>query len=389
MTHGFAVRIHDMDFAYDAEQELVIATVRKFAERDLRSWAVEADTNATLPSKLISAATDMGFFVDAVPASAGGMLDSPYSHLTRVLRSYELGRGCAALSALLECNVEPALAVGQWGTLHAQRELFESLAGGGFATTARDSRGDLEIVSDGKGLRINGHIGPVPGLALSSHVLLLAAADKQPVVLLIATSSCNIDVVATSGWRAAKWATMRCQQAVVDEEHIVAIGPHAAAITDCILAWHRCSLAARAAGVAAAAMEHAERYGRERVQFGQAIGNFESLIRLREDSQTAAAMGKLAAQFAGWSCDQLGAQLATSAMPNAKLASAAWDAASRARIVACDAVSKSTIDAVQIFGGYGFVADYPVEKLMRDARAFEALLGDERLERTLRARNAA
>ena len=67
----------------------------------------------------------------------------------------------------------------------------------------------------------------------------------------------------------------------------------------------------------------------------------------------------------------------------------AWHAASRAHIVASDAVSKSTIDAVQIFGGYGFVADYPVEKLMRDARAFEALLGDARLERTLRTLQAS
>jgi alkylation response protein AidB-like acyl-CoA dehydrogenase len=52
-------------------------------------------------------------------------------------------------------------------------------------------------------------------------------------------------------------------------------------------------------------------------------------------------------------------------------------------------VSRATIDAVQIFGGYGFVNDYPVEKLMRDARAFEALYGDERLGRVLAARAAA
>ena len=61
----------------------------------------------------------------------------------------------------------------------------------------------------------------------------------------------------------------------------------------------------------------------------------------------------------------------------------ALDLASRARVLAGDVVAKATIDAVQIFGGYGFVNDYPVEKLMRDARAFEALLGDERLGRVL------
>ena len=65
----------------------------------------------------------------------------------------------------------------------------------------------------------------------------------------------------------------------------------------------------------------------------------------------------------------------------------ALDLASRARVLAGDVVAKATIDAVQIFGGYGFVNDYPVEKLMRDARAFEALYGDERLGRVLAAKS--
>ena len=52
-------------------------------------------------------------------------------------------------------------------------------------------------------------------------------------------------------------------------------------------------------------------------------------------------------------------------------------------MIAGDCVTRATIDAVQIFGGYGFVNDYPVEKLMRDARAFEALHGDERFGRVL------
>ena len=60
-----------------------------------------------------------------------------------------------------------------------------------------------------------------------------------------------------------------------------------------------------------------------------------------------------------------------------------------ARVLAGDVVARATVDAVQIFGGYGFVTDYPVEKLMRDARAFEALHGDERLGRVLAARAAA
>jgi alkylation response protein AidB-like acyl-CoA dehydrogenase len=139
-----------------------------------------------------------------------------------------------------------------------------------------------------------------------------------------------------------------------------------------ILTWARVSLAARAVGVAAAAMEHAAAYGRERVQFGRPIGRFESLARLRDASETRIAAARALVLEAAWKVDTAAADAA--------------DAASRARDFAADVVSQATIDAVQIFGGYGFVNDYPVEKLMRDARAFEALLGDERFDRILAAR---
>nr|MBA3538952.1 acyl-CoA dehydrogenase [Deltaproteobacteria bacterium] len=141
-----------------------------------------------------------------------------------------------------------------------------------------------------------------------------------------------------------------------------------------VLAWARTSLAARAVGVAIAAMDHAERYAAERVQFGQPIGTFESLIRLRDDALTNATAARLLVLNAGWALDQGHAD--------------AGELASRARVLAGDVVARSTIDAVQIFGGYGFVNDYPVEKLMRDARAFEALHGDERLGRVLRQKES-
>ena len=105
------------------------------------------------------------------------------------------------------------------------------------------------------------------------------------------------------------------------------------------------------------------------------IGRFESLIRLRDDAETSAIAARQLALYAAWALDHDVTQ--------------ASDLASRARVLAGDAVTRATIDAVQIFGGYGFVNDYPVEKLMRDARAFEALHGDERLGRVLAQKGMA
>src|SRR5258706_2622892 len=105
-----------MDFALDQDQQLIADTVRRFADRDLRAWAADADRAGAPPDRFAQVSGELGFFLDAVPADAGGLLEGPYSHTTRVLRGHELGRGCAALAALLQTNVEPALAATPWGS---------------------------------------------------------------------------------------------------------------------------------------------------------------------------------------------------------------------------------------------------------------------------------
>nr|MBA2342986.1 acyl-CoA dehydrogenase family protein [Thermoleophilaceae bacterium] len=153
-----------MDFALDDEQGMIVQTVRRFVDKDVRTWAADADRAGAPPKRLGELAGEMGFGLDAVPELAGGMLDGAYSHLTRALRGLELGRGCAAMAALLESNVEPALATAAWGSDPARAALFGSLTAGGTATTGRDFRGNLTI-DDARGeLRITGTIGPLPVL---------------------------------------------------------------------------------------------------------------------------------------------------------------------------------------------------------------------------------
>lgn len=352
-----------MDFALDDDQQLITETVRRFADRDLRAWAAEADRTAAAPDRFAHTAGELGFFLDAVPANAGGLLEGDYSHTTRALRGYELGRGCAALAALCECNVEPALAASRWGSAAAKQALFAALASGGLATLVHDSRGALTVTTEGDDVRLSGKLGPAPALATAAFALV----TTRDLVALVALAGAT--PITPSGWRAARWGTIELAAQRIPADFILARGAAAAAVTATVLAWARVSLAARAVGVSVSAMEHAERYAVERVQFGQPIGTFESLIRLRDDSLTTAAAARMLVLYAAWQLDH---DLPT-----------AHDTASRARVIAGDCVAKATVDAVQIYGGYGFVNDYPVEKLMRDSRAFEALLGDERFGRVL------
>jgi alkylation response protein AidB-like acyl-CoA dehydrogenase len=366
-----------MDFGLDADEGLIVQTIRRFAERDLRAWTADADRAHAPPERLFAAGAEVGFFTDAVPADSGGLLDGDYPHLWRALRGYELGRGCAGLAALLECNVEPALAVLRWGSAEARQALAASLTTAGLATTGRDVRGALRIDRHGDGVQVSGRIGPLPALGVARHLLLLAREGGEALVLLVDIAGATREPLTPSGWRAARWGAVVFDRTPVPAAFVLARGADADDASRDILAWYRASLAARAAGVAAAAMEHAERYGRERVQFGQPIGTFEALIRLRDDAETTTAAARLLALHAAWQIDHA---------RDAAARRVAADTASRARVLAGDAVARATIDAVQILGGYGFVNDYPVEKLMRDARAFEALLGDERFDRILTAK---
>ena len=154
-----------MDFALDDDQQLIVDTVRRFADRDLRAWSADADRNGAPPDRLTHSAGELGFFVDAVPAEHDGMLEGAFSHATRALRGFELGRGCAALAALLETNVEPALAVARWGSDAAKKELFASLASGGLALAGT---GSLVWLLLGHGLMLSG--GLITGAwLLSAH----------------------------------------------------------------------------------------------------------------------------------------------------------------------------------------------------------------------------
>ncbi|HEU5057487.1 MAG TPA: acyl-CoA dehydrogenase family protein [Kofleriaceae bacterium] len=370
-----AVRIRpspptQMDFALDDEQALLVATLRRWSERELRGWAADADRAAAPPAGLWKAAGELGLLVDAVPEAAGGMLDGAYSHLGRALRGYELGRGCAALAALIESNVEPALAVARWGSQAAQGALFAALAGGRIAVFVHDFYERLSVApADARGgLTVSGTLGPLPGLAIASHALVAAGGA----LFLVALPAGRAAAAAPSGWRAAAWGSLELERFAVEPELVLS-----GAAFDEVLAWFRVSLAARALGVAAAAIEHAAAYAEDRIQFGQPIGRFQSLARMRDANQTAIAAARAYVLMAAWEID--------------RGAASAGDTASRARDLAAEVVTRATIEAVQIFGGYGFVNDFPVEKLMRDARAFEVLGGNEALARVLAqtARGAA
>ncbi len=369
-----------MDFSLDEEQQLIVATFRRFADeaRKLGQHADESDdSGASAARTALTKAADLGVGIDAIPEAAGGMLSGAYSHTIRTLRGLELGRGCAGVAALLESNVEPALAAARWASPEVAAALHGALAGGALATTTHDALGRLTITTAASGdLTLDGTLGPVPALADAAHIVISARDAAGPVVILAPTSAFTITPVCPSGWRAARWARLDAKTVRLPAAAVLTRDP---AAQHELLSWYKLSLAARAIGVADFAMQCSAGYSQERVQFNQPIGTFESLARMQDHSETAVLAGRFLV---------LRAAAALDASAGAAAAEAT-ELCSRARDFAAGVVRRASIDAVQIYGGYGFVRDFPVEKLMRDARAFEVLAGDEALTRVLARRQDA
>jgi acyl-CoA dehydrogenase len=131
--------------------------------------------------------------------------------------------------------------------------------------------------------------------------------------------------------------------------------------------------AAASVGIARAALEHARDYAREREQFGHPIAELQAIQFMLADMATDAAAARLLTHEA--------AQLTDEGADNATLMS------SHAKRFAADAAMNAALNAVQIFGGYGYTKDYPVEKLMRDAKLMQIYEGTAQVQRVVIARH--
>ncbi|TFH65363.1 MAG: acyl-CoA dehydrogenase, partial [Gemmatimonadales bacterium] len=140
----------------------------------------------------------------------------------------------------------------------------------------------------------------------------------------------------------------------------------------------RLGIAAQATGIARAAMEHARDYAKDRVQFGQPLSHFQA-IRFK--------LAEMATRITGARALTLAAAEVMEGATDPDAHSAGVMAA-MAKLTASEAAVWTTDEAVQIFGGYGYMRDYPVERLFRDAKGTEIYEGTSEIMRLLIAREA-
>ena len=376
-----------------SERLEIQAMARDFAATELRPRASEWDERRALDAEVFAKLADLGFLGMLVPEEFGG-LGFDFATYVAVLEELAWGDASVALSVAVHNGPVATLLVRHASETQKRRWLPALAAGealGAFALSEPGAGSDPTGLStkarrNGVGWRIDGEKRWVTNGARAGLVVLFAGTGEGAVGAFLVTPD-------TKGYRVGKREQtlgLRASETVSVELHGVAVGADAV-VGDEREGLHyamealdvaRVGTAAQAVGIGRAAMEHAATYALGREQFGQPIARFgaiqEKLARMAERLAAGRALTLDAAAAVGSTGD--GAAHLRTGLDGVTARAAI------AMLSASDAATASADEAVQVFGGYGYMRHYPVEKLLRDAKGTEIYGGTSEIMRHVIAR---
>jgi acyl-CoA dehydrogenase len=373
------------DFSLSAEQESLRDAARKFARTEMAPHAAECDRTGRFPEEIYRKAYELGFMNLNVPAEYGG---SGLGVVDQCLIVEELAYACGGMTTSIIANclaLEPILL----GGTPEQRDRFlrpfcaqyqlasfcltEPSGGsdaGGLRTRARRD-GDDYVLEGEKCFITNG-----PHASLYTVFATLDPSLRHRGIAAFVVPRSTSGVVAGKdeekmGHRASSTGTIRFEGARVPATHRLGGEGEGFALAMRTLDQTRTPIGALATGIAQAALDHAARYSLKRETFGKPISEHQAIqIKLANMAQSVHA-ARLLTWHAAWTIDRGAKGTLESSI---------------AKCFASDAALRVADEAIQTFGGYGYMKDYPVEKLLRDAKLTQIYEGANEIQRGVIAR---
>jgi len=372
-------------FELTQEQVSLQDMARKFAANEIRPKAVEYDHAAKFPEDILEKAFGLGLMSGFIPEKYGGL---GLSALDTCIIEEELAWGCTGITTSMTCNglaLTPVLVAGtdaqkkKFVAPFAQKLQYASFCltepgagsdAGGIATTAK-KEGDSYLLNGRKCFITNG--------TYASQYTVFASTDRSKghrglSAFVVPRSLPGVSVGKKEdkmGQRASDTADVLLEDVKVPAENLLGKEGEGFKIAMIALDYARPSVAAFAVGVARAAFELAMQYAKERTQFGVPIAMNQAIHFLLADMAMEIEAARLLTYKGAWLLDE--------GKRNTK-------ESSFAKAFASDLAMRVTTDAVQIFGGYGYMRDYPVEKLMRDAKLLQIYEGTSQIQRMVIAK---
>src|ERR1700759_3817421 len=355
-----------------------------FAEKEIRPVAWEFDRDGTWPQAILEKAWEVGLMNSHIPADYGG---PGVSYLEGALIEEELSWGCSGIATSIGANglATAPLAIGgseelkkRYLGMLTEAPLFASFcltepdAGSdvsGMRTTAT-RKGDKWVINGSKCFITNG--------GYAAFFTVYAKTDKEKghrgisCFLVPRDDTVTVDKKEDKmGQRASNTATITFNDTEIPADHLIGEENKGFKLAMMTLDRTRPGVAAMAVGIARAAFEFACDYSKERVQFGVPIAMHQAIQFMIADMATKVDAGRLLTWNSAVQLDQGQRNTLRS---------------SEAKRFASDSAMEVTTDAVQVYGGYGFIKEYPVEKLMRDAKIMQLYEGTSQIQRLVIAR---
>jgi acyl-CoA dehydrogenase len=377
-----------INFELTQDQKALQAKAREFAQKEIAPVAAHHDRTAEFPWKIIRNAFEQGFMTGYIPKKYGG---SGLGAFETTLITEELAAGCAGMATAIMINqlgVSPLLIAGT----EEQKERYlipycRQLTLFSFCFTEPDAGSDPSRITtkaqlNGDEYILNGSKCFIGNSAVSDYYIIFATLDKALgtkglTAFVLPSKSEGIRIGKTldkMGQRAANTAEIFFENVKIPKENRIGGEGEGYKIALLSISRSRINVAAGAAGIARTAMQHALRHVQKRVQFNQPLANFQYVQFRLADMATSIDAARLLAWRAAWLHDR--------GQRYAKESSMAKD-------FGADVVMKVTSEALDLFGGYGYSKEYPMEKLMRDAKLLQIYEGPSPIHKTIIYRELA
>ncbi len=376
-----------MFFELTEEQLAVRDAAREFAQKELKPGVIERDSKMQYPAEQVRQMAELGFLgMMAAPEYGGGGMDT----LSYVLAMEEISKVDSSCSVIMSVNNSLVCwGLETYGTEEQKAKYLTKLAGGEWIgafclsepeagsdatsqrTTAVDM-GDYYLLNGTKNWITNGGKSQLHIVMAQSHP---EAGHRGINALLVETSWDGVTIGAKEdklGIRASDTHTIMYSDVKVPKANRIGEDGFGFKFAMKTLAGGRIGIAAQALGIAGGAYELALEYSKQREAFGKPISKHQAIAFKLADMATEIEAAKLMVYRAAWLKDQ-GMDYDT--------------ASAMAKLYASEVAMRHTVEAVQIHGGYGYVKEYHVERLMRDAKITQIYEGTSEIQRVVISRS--
>ncbi|MDY6045178.1 MAG: acyl-CoA dehydrogenase [Peptoniphilus sp.] len=370
-----------MDFNMDKQHLLLRQLYREFAEKEVEPVAAEIDQTGEPPMENIKKMAKAGFFGVPFPKEYGGQGGD---YLAYAMLVEELSKKCATTGVIVSAHTSLCCApIYENGTEEQKKKYLPDLLSGkkigAFGLTepnaGTDASGQQTVaVLDGDEYVLNGTKIFITNAGIADVFIIIAMTDREAGNHGISAFIVDRDAPGFSvgeaedkmGIRGSSTCELIMEDCRIPKENLLGKEGKGFGLAMKTLDGGRVGIAAQAAGITQGAIDEAVQYTKERKQFGRRLSQFQNTQFQLADMQTKADAARLLVYRA--------ADAKQNKQPYGHYAA-------MAKLFAADTASDVTRRAVQLLGGYGFIKDYPVERMMRDAKITEIYEGTSEVMR--------